>query len=259
MNSPEHISPASLFAQMSSLAYERNEEFRRGAQDSCKLSIETEIDAESTAIDNLGNIVPLLNKKSVSFRAERTDAPVRRNKVPLPTAFDIVYADQVHLNSLPEAVAPHLGQDVLDEYIVCNPGDIQRIHGVTYRIENDGGDIDITRNVTYTLQGLYGPIYEIGEIDESPDSVQWVPVAHEQKSLRIERRVIPEQVEDQLEQLPYDATFDDFRDGLSNSSFYNELVALREQEATLCISALLRCLTHGRRIPRFDEILDLPK
>lgn len=252
MKPPAHISPNALVTQMTGLAYERRHAFSQGEVDAVTLSVNEQRHV-GTSVEDMKRIY---NERTVSFSAERTrEAPERKLILP-PNFFTITYREKTHLACLPPALLPRLPADTVSTYSDCFYGELHEVQSVCYIIEKDGKDIDVNRDITYELRGLHEPLYTISEVDESKESVQWIPLAHEGRSLRIERQVPEEQAEDQTEQFFYNAGFEKFRDGLENADFYTDFVRMRENEATVCISALLQCIRRGSRIPGYDEIAD---
>ena len=252
MKSPAHISPNTLVTQMTALAYERRHTFSQGEVDAVTLSV-SEQQHVGTSVEDTQRIY---DERSVIFNAERRQSTPSRRLILPPDFFTIKYSQKTHLPSLPPALIPHLPEETVHAYKNCFYGELHEIQSVLYTVEKDGDDIDINRDIMYGLHGTDGVLYDNNEIDESKESVQWVPVAHEQQSLRIERRIEEEQADDQTEQFFYDDRFEKFRDGLGNADFWMDLCRMREKEATVCISALLQCIRRGSRIPHYDEIAD---
>jgi hypothetical protein len=246
------VSPNSLITQMTVFAYESSHAFQVGQVDAAKT-----IHAEEIRVGiSLDATKSLYDERSIAFRAKRLTAPPDRHRIISPHLFIVKYFEKTHLPGLPEALAPHLSPETKDAYQNCFYGELHEIRGIEYKVEKDGDDIDISRNISYALHGTAGALYEIGEVDESDEKVQWIPLAHEQRSLRIEERIQEEQVDDQIEQLTFNAHFKNFRDGVGNADFYAELVDMRTKEAAICISALVHCLKRGSRIPAYDQLID---
>lgn len=252
MKPPAHITPNALVTQMTGLAYERRNAFAQGEVDAITLSV-AEQRHVGTSIEDMKRIY---NERTVLFNAERTHEAPKRKLILPPNFFTITYSEKTHLYCLPPALLPHLPADTVSTYSDCFYGELHEVQSVCYTIEKDGKDVDMNRNITYELRGLHEPLYTISEIDESKESVQWIPLAHEEQSLRIERQVVEEQAEDQTEQFFYNDRFEKFRDGLENADFYTDFVRMRENEATVCISSLLQCIRRGERVPPYDNIAD---
>lgn len=252
MKPSAHITPNALVTQMTALAYERRHAFAQGEIDAVSLSVNEQRHV-GTSVEDMKRIY---DERTVLFNAERTQEDTERKLILPPNFFTITYSEKTHLHHLPPALIHRLPTDTVSTYSDCFYGELLEIQSVRYTVEKDGRDIDMNRDITYELRGLHEALYTISEVDESKESVQWIPLAHEGQSLRIERQVLEEQVEDQTEQFFYNDGFEKFRDGLENADFYTDFVRMRENEATVCISALLQCIRRGSRIPRYDEIAD---
>jgi hypothetical protein len=252
MKPPAHITPNALVTQMTALAYERRYAFSQGEIDATTLCINEQRHV-GTSVEDIKRIY---DERTVSFTAERTQEDAERKLILPPNLFTITYSEKTHLSQLPPALTPHLPAETVSTYSDCFFGELHEVQSVRYTVEKDGRDIDMNRDITYELRGLHETLYTISEIDESKESVQWIPLAHDGQSLRVERRISEEQAEDQTEQFFYNDQFEKFRDGLTNADFYADFVRMRENEATVCISALLQCIRRGSRIPSYDEIAD---
>lgn len=246
------ISPNSLVTQMKAFAYERNYAFQTAQVDAALLTATEQIRVGQSVDD----MKPIYDERGITLRAERTAGRGSGRLILPPDLFTMNYYEKTHLATLPMVLTPYLQPEVITSYQNCFYGELYERRGIVYTVEKDGDDIDISRDISYALHGTTEPLYEVSEIDESKDKVRWIPLAHEQRTLRVEQRIQEEQVDDQIDQLTYNARFEDFRDGIGNADFYAEFVGMRTSEAAICISALIGCLRHGSPIPAYDQLID---
>lgn len=122
------------------------------------------------------------------------------------------------------------------------------VNYVDYTVTNDEGEIDIQRNIGYALRDIDTIIFEASEIIGQPEP-EYITIAHQQQSLRVFHPIKEEAVSDQVEQLSFNAVFDEIFDG-RNQLFFSEFVDRRQNDATLALISLIGCIKGRHTLPK---------
>lgn len=248
--------PDILFSQLLDFAYENDPDFRSGkslaSESIWRQKFAPTYPPELYELNDTGGDEEEeeadeeeYDAKSISFEAIRSF----QSKKQLPHRITIGFELMTQLWTLPPNLLPHLSEEIKEQYHATKPGDLHSLQSVEYVVRNDDGDIDITRNLGYILRDhVENVLYAACEIDES-NPHEFIPLAHEQTTLRIPLVVAEEQHPDMVDQLLYDEQFSDLFDGVASMEFYETLVEGRDSEATLCILSLMKRLKTRESIP----------
>lgn len=241
---------ASLIDQLTNTAYDLDNDFKAGHSDSTVLKRTSKFCVGFADEDNK----PLYDKHSLSLSAAREALEERRRKPLRPHLFVIKFSITSQLSDIPKALQKDIDVSLLDDILLSGElGDFTERRAIKYVVDTSEGDVDIARNITYTLNAdKHIQIHHVAETDDS-SRYEHIPLPHEQTTLHIMRRQHREQIDDIAARIPYELAYSDMIDGVGNSEFFNELAADREAEATLSILSLARCLKNGTSFP---NILD---
>lgn len=246
-----HTSPASLFDQLTTFSYEQDPEFARGDSDVMRIKRATQNAASYLTSEDGETTLPLYDEKKILFRAERPQEEKKSKRPNLPISFIIQQEIITQLPCIPGSLIEQLKDDLEDCYDTLESGDfntLQYVHYSVTREEDDITDISIDRNIGYILRDYDDTLYETSELIGQPEP-QYVPIAHDQQTLRVFSPIKQDAVEDRIEQVSYNALFEEIFDGVSNMKFYDEFVKTRDAEATIGILGLVNCLQKRRALP----------
>lgn len=248
-----HSSPSSLFNQLTNFSYAQDPDFALGTSDAMKIERSTQVATASLRDDETGEEVPLYDEKKIFFRAERDHSEEDFREPGQPSIFTIQQEIITQLPGLPGTLREQLGQETQEgdgRFESCDFNKIQYVHYDVKR--EDDGEITIDRNIGYMLRDYESVIYETSEIIGQP-TPEYIPIAHRQQTLRVFSPIKQEAAEDEIEQISYNAIFDEIFDGVSNMRFFLELVQTREADATISILGLVECLKRRWVLP--DQLL----
>jgi hypothetical protein len=247
----QRIPPVSLFNQLTAFSYEQDPEFARGDSDTMRVKRATQNTASYLTSDDGEMTFPLYDEKKILFRAERSSQEDTSKRPNLPISFIIRQEIITQLHCLPGTLVEQLKDELEDCYDTPESGDfntLQYVHYSVTRDEDDTTDISIDRNIGYILRDYDDILYETSELIGQPEP-QYVPIAHDQQTLRVFSPIKQDAVEDRIEQVSYNALFEEIFDGVSNMKFYNEYVKTRDADATIGIIGLVNCIQKRRALP----------
>lgn len=222
-------------------------EFRRGLSDAMMV-IRSSRQCVGILDEEEDNPRKIYDEKAVTFSAEREayDKPSK----PLPPNLFTARLDVVtQINTLPASLLRYFDDETIARFEDTEPGDLNTIQSIEYTVQRASEDVDITRNMSYTLREDEDIMYMISETDET-DKYERVPLAHEKHTLLVARKVKEESVADAADQVQYNALFDSiFFDAKAHSDFYPEFLAARDTEAAIAILGMIKSLKTGSKIP----------
>lgn len=254
MTTPESSVPSlsSLVDRLTTAAYDLDNGFKTGQSDSTVIKRMSKFCVALADEDDK----PLYNKHTLSFTATRDALEERRRKPLRPHLFVVKFSATTQLSEIPKALEKDIDVHLLDDVLLCGEiGDFTERQAIKYTIDASEGDVDIQRNISYTLTAdKHIRIHNVAETDDSAQ-YEYIPLPHEQTTLNIMRRQERERIDDLAVRIPYEIAYGDMIDGVGNSVFFNELSAGREAEATLSILALVGCLKSGASIPNILETI----
>ncbi|MDB5186744.1 MAG: hypothetical protein JWM07_216 [Candidatus Saccharibacteria bacterium] len=243
-------SPLSLFNQLTAFSYWHDPEFKSGDTDTMDCIRSSKLGTAILRCDETAETQQLYDTKKIAFYAERPHTEEDFRQSENPTVFKI---HQELITQLPDGIPCALREQIaegLEDYDTSlDKGDFNTVHYVHYAVERDeDGEIIIDRNIGYTLRDYETVLYDTSEIIGQPEPVL-VPIAHRQQTLRVYAPIKEDSVDDKIQQVSFNAIFEDIFDGGSNAEFFHEFVKLRHTDATMSILALVACLKERRAIP----------
>lgn len=253
MATPESSVPSlrSLVDRLGNAAYELDDELKTGAADSTELTRASKIGLGY--YDTSEGEIPLYNSKSILFTAARSLDSERHQKPLRPHLFTVRFDIITQHEVIPPAIDRLIDPELIYDLPFGTLGDVHTQQSITYTVDADNDDIDVTRDIGYTLWSYDNDtLYDVSETDDSAQ-FEHVPLPHEHTTLHVVRRQSHERIDDLATRIPYEIIYSDMTDGIVNANFYNELVAAREAEATLSILALIHSLKTGKSIPNILE------
>jgi hypothetical protein len=248
-----HPSPSSLFNQLTSFSYAHDPDFALGASDAMQIERSTQVSTASLRDNDTGEEIPLYDEKKILFRAERDHTEEDFRDPSQPSTFAIQQEIITQLPGIPGTLREQLGYEAQDGGDWFESSDFNKVQYVHYGVKReDDGEITIDRNIGYMLRDYENILYETSEIIGQP-APEYIPIAHRQQTLRVFSPIKQEAAEDEIEQVSYNAIFDEIFDGVSNMRFFHELVQTREADATISILGLVECLKRRWVVP--DQLL----
>lgn len=187
--------------------------------------------------------IPLYDERVLTFRASRTVDD--DDGTGGSTAFVMRQEIITQLNELPKPLYPLLDQEMIEQYGMTEQGDLNVVTYVQYTVDDDEGEVRIDRNIGYTLRDIEEPIFASSELLGQPKP-EAVPIAYTQQTLLVFPPIKQDAATDSIEQISYDAMFNEIFNG-ENHLFYGEFNERRDDDVTLALLALLKCIK-GRHV-----------
>lgn len=192
--------------------------------------------------------MPIYDERKTHFSAEREPQERKRKRPPQPVGFIIQQEITTQIAKIPASLRGHIEPEIAECYDMSEPGDLNVVNYVHYTVKREDGDIAIDRNIGYMLRDLDTIVYETSELIGQPAPLL-IPIPHRQKTIRAFSPIKEESVEDAIEQVSFNALFDDYFDGVSNMEFFEELIKARDADAAVGILGLIQCLETRRALP----------
>lgn len=253
MSERKHSSPPTpeqLFSRLTSVAYRHDFEFARSQTDAMDIERKArKIVGRVEVGDDDDTTLPIYNEKIIRFSAEREGPKKKFERVRPPIGFTIQQEIIKQVNQVPGAIRSRLDPEIVEVHEYSEPGDLNVVNFVHYSVLREDGDISINRNIGYKLRNIDEVMYESSELIGQPEP-QLIPIAHRQKTIRHFAPIQEEAVEDKIEQVSYDAIFNQFSDGIESAEFWSHVSATRDADAAISILALVKHLSAHSTLPK---------
>lgn len=247
------ISPSLLFNKLTAFSYSQDPDFKRGESDVMKIERTTKLATANLQCEETKENTPLYDEKTLLFYAERAHSEEDFRQSKNPASFKIQQEIITQLPGVPTTLREQLEEQLEGCDISLDSGNFNKVQYVHYSVDRDEDDeILIDRNIGYILRDYDDVLYETSELIGQPEP-EYVPIAHNQQSLRVYSPIKEDSVEDQIQQVSFNAIFEEIFDGASNMHFYHEFVKNRDIDAVVSILSLVRCLKERRTLP--DHLL----
>jgi hypothetical protein len=242
--------PEQLFSRLTSTAYHYDFQFAHGHSDAMDVERKARKIVGRIAIeDDDGPTVPIYNERIIRFSAERDGPTKKYARHSLPVGFTIQQEIIQQVAMIPESIRSRLDPEIVECHEYSEPGDLNVMNFVYYSVLREDDDLTIDRNIGYRLHNIDVVMHESSELIGQPEP-QLIPIAHRQKTIRQFEPIPEEAVEDKIEQVTYDAVFDQFSDGVENAAFWSQFATAREIDAAISILALVKHLSPHGTLPK---------
>lgn len=243
---PKLITPEALFKELSSFALERSRSFKTGETDIFTTMHRTANRVEFEDND-AGFVDVAYDKDEIFFTAERLYCEHKKG-VPPPSDFTIEHVMTRQIDAFPAHLRHLVERDVVEQYDITEPGDLNESHDVTYVVNRDfDKEITIERAAGYTLYDIDEPIYSISE-DVEP-AVSEIPLAQEHAVLLVVAPIVHDAISDIGLRVQTGAAFEALLEE-GGDELFDSFYDLREADSIMAIRALMHTLKTGRSAPK---------